>query len=90
MSEKTALSIFVAVEGAHAYSAFLPSIFTIRTFRQEAGTRRSISDGELVGSLFTLALGAVTSALIKDKLPLLFSVVTVIVMVSVYEWALRS
>lgn len=90
MTEKTALAILVAVEGAHAYSAFLPSIFTIRTFRSEKDTIRSIRDGELVGSMFALGLGAVVSALTKDRLPLLFAIGTVVVMVSVYEWALRS
>lgn len=90
MTEKVLLGAFTAVEGAHAYSAFLPSIFTIRTFREQNETVRSIRDGEVIGSLFALALGAVVAALVRDPTPLYFAVATVVVMVSVYEWALRS
>ncbi len=90
MTANTALAIFVAVEGANAYSAFLPSIFTIRTFKSETGTHRSIRDGEVIATLFALAIGAATSLIVASWLPLFFAVVTAIVMVSVYEWALRS
>jgi len=89
MNEKVALAAVTAVEGAHAYSAFCPSIFTIRRFKDEK-TERDVRDGELVGSLFALALGAAVSALVRDPLPFYFSIAVVAVMVVTYEWALKS
>lgn len=89
MKEQILLGVFVAVEGAHAYSAFLPSIFTIRRFR-DTQTQKDIRDGEVIGSLFVLALGGVVAAITRSALPLLLAMVTAGVMVSVYEWALRS
>ena len=84
------MAAFVATEGAALYSAVLPSIFTIRSFGGQPWTRKAIRDGELIGTLFTLCLGSVVSALIGSRLPLYFSIGTVAAMVSVYEYALRS
>jgi hypothetical protein len=85
------MSAFVAVEGAHAFSAFLPSIFTIRAFAsRNPGAAKAIRDGEIIGTAFAVGLGAVVSALIGSKLPVTFSIVTSMVMVSVYEYALRT
>jgi hypothetical protein len=85
------MSAFVAVEGAHAFSAFLPSIFTIRAFAaRNPSAAKAIRDGEIIGTAFAVGLGAVVSALIGSKLPVTFSIVTSMVMVSVYEYALRT
>lgn len=83
------LAAFTAVEGAHAYSAFLPSIFTIRSFRSDE-TKKAIRDGEIVGTAFTLALGYVVSRLVKSNLPLYFAAGTAVIMIGVYEWALKT
>lgn len=88
--DEVLISAFAAVESAHAYSAFLPSIFTIRHFGHEPGTAKAIRDGELMGTLFALGLGAVISALIRSQMPVIFSAVTSVVMVSVYEYALKT
>jgi len=90
MREQILLSAFVAVEGAHAYSAACPSIMTIRKFKNEVDVRRSIRDGEFIGSVFVLTLGAIVSAIIKSPLPFYFAIGTIVIMVSMYEWALRS
>jgi hypothetical protein len=89
MNERILLATFVALESAHAFSAFLPSVFTIRRFR-DAQTARDIRDGEVIAAGFAIAVGAVVSALTKSSLPLIFSVVTALAMVQVYEWALRT
>lgn len=88
--DEVLISAFAAVESAHAYSAFLPSIFTIRHFGHESGTEKAIRDGELAGTLFALGLGAVISALIRSNMPVVFSAVTSVVMISVYEYALKT
>ena len=90
MTESTALAVLTAVEGAHAYSAFLPSIFTIRSFRDQNTTQRSIRDGELIGSLFAVSLGAIVAAVTRNPMPFYFAIGTAVMMVSVYEWALKS
>ena len=89
MTQRVALAALTAVEGAHAYSAFNPSIFTIRHFRDRT-TERDVRAGEVLGSAFTLALGLIVSLIVNDWLPLAFAAGVVVVMVSVYEWALQS
>jgi len=88
--EHVMMSAFVALEAAHAYSAVLPSIFTIRTFGHNPGTEQAIRDGEAFGTLFALGIGSVVSVLIRDPLPVVFSVATSAIMISVYEQALHS
>jgi len=90
MKDAILLGAFTAVESAHAYSAFLPSIFTIRTFGQQPDTLQSIRDGEMIGTIFALALGGVVSALTDSAIPIIFGAITAAFMVAVYEWALRT
>lgn len=78
------LSVFVAVEGAHAFSAFNPSIFTIRRF-PDGQTLRDIRTGCLYASAFTLIIGGLTSAMIGNWLPFGMAVLTAAGMTAVYE-----
>jgi len=87
--EETALVLLVAVEGAHAYSAFLPSIFTIREFHNE-NTVTDIRIGESLATLFVVLLGIITSAIVDNNVPFWIAATTAIAMISVYEWALRT
>jgi hypothetical protein len=82
------LSTFAAMEGAHIFSAFLPSIFTIEHFRNEGGTVESIRRGETIGVAFALGLGAIISKFSESWMPLIFSAAAAALMVSVYEHAL--
>lgn len=79
----------VGLETAHAFSAFNPSIFTIRHFRDETSTH-DIREGELFGVVYSVLLGLVVSLIIESYWPLLFAVATDVFMVAVYEHALRS
>jgi O-antigen/teichoic acid export membrane protein len=88
--DQVLMAAFVAVESAHAYSAFLPSIFTIRHFGHEAGVVKDIRDGELIGTGFALVLGGIVSALTENALPFIFAGVTAAAMVGIYEYALRT
>ena len=89
--EKVLISAFVAVESAHAFSAFCPSVFTIKSLaNQTAEGQAQIRQGYAPAIIFALALGFIVSKLIKDYTPLYFSIGTVVFMVLVYEWALRS
>jgi hypothetical protein len=86
------VGIFVSIEAAFAYSAFLPSIYTIKTFGASKTPQgvAAIREGEFVASAVALALGAVTSGITSSWLPLVLAVVAVVGMVSVYEAALAG
>lgn len=89
--EKVLISAFVAVESAHAFSAFCPSIFTIRTLANETEEgKRQIRQGYAPAIIFALALGLIVSKLIKNMMPLWFSLGTIVFMLVCYEWALRG
>ena len=80
----------VIAQAPQAYSAFLPSIMTIRTFVGDERAVRDIREGELFGSAFVLLIGAAGSMLTKKNAPFMVSLVSIAVMISVYEYALRS
>lgn len=90
-----ALALLTAGEQAHAFSAYLPSHFTIRNWVLEGKNQREIDanicnlrSGYLPSLAFGLGLGAVISFIAKSPLPFLFSVGTGAVMINLYERAL--
>lgn len=89
-SENILLSSFVAVESAHAFSAFCPSILTIKTFATDEDKRRMVREGYLLASVFSLALAYIVSKMVKSWNPLYFSMGTIAFMIAVYEWALKG
>ncbi len=84
------LSAFTALESAHLYSAFLPSIFTIGTFVADEKGVKLIREGELTATLAALALGGIVAKLIKDPLPFYFTVAVCAGMLWTYERALAG
>lgn len=88
--ENILLAAFTAVESAHAFSAFLPSVFTIKTFADTEEKKQKVREGYIYAWIFALALGLIVSALAKSKLPIIFSVVTAAFMTLSYELSLRS
>jgi len=89
--EKVLVSAFVAVESAHAFSAFNPSIFTIKSLaNQTEEGKAQIREGYIPAVIFSVVLSFIVSRLIKSNLPLYFAVGTVVFMILWYEWALRS
>lgn len=88
-TEKVLLSAFVAVEGAHAFSAFCPSLFTIKTFADSEEKKRAVRIGYIPATAFAIGMGIIVSLLIKSKLPLVIAVGTSLFMVATYEVAMR-
>lgn len=88
-TEKLLLSAFVGVESAHAFSAFNPSIFTIRSLAIPQGAESQIRIGYIPSVGFSIILGAIVGKIIHSKMPLLFGLGTSSFMVAVYEVALR-
>ena len=84
------VSIFMALDGLFAYSAFLPSIMTVGTFVDSQAKVIMIRQGEVIGTAFLIALSIITSAVMKSKLPLLFGVLAGIVALLIYEYALTQ
>lgn len=90
MDDTIIISVFMALEGVHAYSAFLPSIFTIQTFVKTEGGKRHIREGEIMATLFLAALAVTTSYLTKSKWPAILALSAGAGMIGVYEYALAQ
>lgn len=88
MDDAVLISIFMGLEGVHAYSAFLPSVFTIKTFVETEEGRDMIREGEIMASLFLVALAILTAKLTKSPWPAITALVAGGAMVAVYEYAL--
>jgi hypothetical protein len=89
MNEQVLMATFTALESAHFFSAFLPSVFTIGTFVQDEAGIKLIRQGELEASATAFALAFVVSQLTKSNLPLYFTLITIAVMIMIYESALQ-
>ena len=89
-AEVVLTSALVAVEGAHAFSAFLPSIFTIRKLAVPQGAERDLRLGYIPAGIFAITLGVLASLILKTWWPLIASVLTVIFMIAAYEWSIHS
>lgn len=88
--EVVVTSIFMALEGAFAYSAFLPSIMTIGTFVDSPEKVQMIREGEIVGTAFLIALSLTVSAVMKSPLPMVLGLIAGGLALGVYEYALRK
>jgi len=89
-TEHLLISAFVGVESAHAFSAFLPSIFTIKQFALDENAIHHVRDGYVPAIIFSLVLAFVTSKLINSYTPLVIAVFVDVFMVATYEIAIRS
>lgn len=89
-----ALALLTAGEQAHSYSAFCPSVFTIRNWVLEgdpATVSKNVANlraGYRPAVAFGLGLGLVVSFIARSPLPLAFALGTSVVMGSLYEQAL--
>lgn len=84
------MSVFMALEGAFAFSAFLPSIMTIGTFVDSHDKVHMIRQGELVGIIFLAGLSVITAMIVKSPVPILAGALAGVLAVGVYEFALRG
>lgn len=82
------MSIFVGVEGAHAFSAFMPSYFTVRKFAEASDDAAKLRSGYPPALLFNLVLGGVVSYILKRPTPLIVAVIVSVGMIALYEGAI--
>lgn len=87
MDDKIVISIFMGLEGVHAYSAFLPSVFTIKTFVQDDDGVRMIREGEIMASAYLVILAIAVGYITKSKWPVIMALTTGAAMIGVYEYA---
>lgn len=90
ISNEVLFSIFMSLEGLHAYSAFLPSIMTIGTFVDSPEKVRMIREGELIASGYLMLLAGSVSYMIKSWWPLIMALIAGSITLAVYEYALRN
>lgn len=90
MNEKLLLSVFVAVEGAHAFSAFMPSYFTVRKFAEDEDDLSKLRSGYVPATIFNLALGGTVTAITKSAMPFTLSVIVCVFMIILYEQAISK
>lgn len=88
MDDTVMISVFMALEGVHAYSAFLPSVFTIKTFVKDNDAKRMIREGEFWASGFLVGLAFVTAKISRSWWPFVMAIISGGIMVGVYEYAL--
>lgn len=90
MNENLLLSVFVGVEGAHAFSAFMPSWFTVRKFAHGSEDTDKLRSGYTPAVIFNLVLGSTVSALIKKPWPLVIALLVIVFMIAAYEGAIEG
>ena len=90
MDDALLLSIFTGVEGAHAFSAFMPSWFTVQKFATESGDLERLRSGYVPAIIFNLTLGATVATISKKALPLLISLLVIVFMIAAYEGAIQQ
>lgn len=84
------ISMFAWFEGLFSYSAVLPSIMTIGTFVDSPEKIAMIRKGEAIGTAVNLVFAIALSWFARSWLPMLFMVAACLIMLWVYENALRS
>lgn len=90
---QVATTVLVIGEGAALFAAFCPSWFTVRSpfFHDQAaksGNVAAIRQGEVAGTVITVAVGAAGAAMVGSPLPLAGAILVSIVMVVGYEWSI--
>jgi hypothetical protein len=84
------LAVFVAVEGAHAFSAFMPSTYTTLKFAGDPGDAAMLRMGYIPAVMFNLILGGIVSFFAKSKKPIVASLLVIVGMTMFYEWGIRK
>jgi hypothetical protein len=87
-NDNVTLALLIAVEVAFGFSAFEPSVFTIRHFAAQPETKDSIRIGEVLATGFSLLIATLACGITHSPLPFVFTLCSCGLMIAVYEWAL--
>ena len=89
-AEQTALTVLIGAEAAHAFSAFMPSYFTIQTFAGSPQSVVALRSGYTPAVLFNVVLGLSAAWLVKSWLPILAVMLASVGMIYLYENAISQ
>lgn len=89
-AELIAVSLLAGAEAAHFFSAFCPSIFTIRQLAIPEGREADIRRGMLLGLMMSIGIGILVAVIFKSWLPLGFAAGIGAAMYFLYEYHLRE
>lgn len=89
-ASEVGLMLLAASEVPNFLAGMLPSLMTIRRFGADDMDREALRQGEVAGSMMALAVGAGASLVAKSWLPFAATVITLTVMLGMYEHAIRN
>lgn len=89
MGEDIALGLLVLGETAHFFSAFNPSLFTIKRFPDKQ-TEHDIALGCTYATVFGLILALATSYIARSKIPAIFGIIGIACMNAIYFYTIFS
>lgn len=84
------LALLAAGEVPNFLAGMLPSLMTIRRFGAEELDRKALRQGELIGSALALAVGLGAAMAAKSAAPAWATVVVLVIMLAMYESAIRN
>ena len=90
MSDKTLVALLASVESVFAFSAFEPSVFTIRKLAKKENGIRDIREGYIPATMLAYIISGLTSAYMHSARPLIFTTVIVTFLILTYEWAIAG
>lgn len=88
--DELALVMLGMTQAVALYGIFMPGIDKVRDARPGGDTHKDMIVGELGATGVTLSFGIIGSLIAESPLPFLFSVLVATIIVSVYEYTLRS
>jgi len=84
------LALLAAGEVPNFLAGMLPSLMTIRRFGADDLDREALRQGEIAGATLALAVGLGASLAAQDLTPAIATIVTLAVMLVMYENAIRN
>ena len=87
---KIALALLSAAEVPNFLAGLLPSLMTIRRFGAEDMDRKALRQGEVLGSVLSVTVGAGASLAARSWLPFLATMLVLVVLLAAYETAIRN
>lgn len=84
------LSLFVGFEGAHTFSAFMPSAFTIRSFARDDVDFVNLRSGYLPSLILIGGMAATVAALKRSFIPIIVAGLVALGMMALYEYSIQA
>lgn len=83
-------ALLAVTSSVSIFHSMLPSFADVRKSTGEVGIANDVRAGELASSALVVGLGATATALVNSPIPLVASIVSVLILIAVYERALAT